>query len=179
MIGRDMQYTMYYTSDLSQGSTMITVSFTSGGVYLLLLDTLFFKVIFKNQGEQDVIMGVQRDTRVAGMQREGLPLRRGRNRDATLAVMQTEEGVPVPGPGKYVKLRLVAYFWGSFLEQVFSSAAVLTVSRIEKCHFQGLLIALRIERWRSTTRAPCFIPLYTGLHTRTHIHICICEQALF
>ena len=48
MIGRDMQYTMYYTSDLSQGSTMITVSFTSGGVYLLLLDTLFFKVIFKN-----------------------------------------------------------------------------------------------------------------------------------
>ena len=41
MIGRDMQYTMYYTSDLSQGSTMITVSFTRGigGVYLLLLDT--------------------------------------------------------------------------------------------------------------------------------------------
>ena len=124
-------------------------------------------------------MGVQRDTRVAGMQREGLPLRRGRNRDATLAVMQTEEGVPGPGPGKYVKSRLVDYFWGRFLEQVFSSAAVLTVSRIEKCHFQGLLIALRIERWRSTTRAPCFIPLYTGLHTRTHIHICICEQALF
>ena len=69
-------------------------------------------------------MRVQRDTRVAGMQREGLPLRRGRNRDATLAVMQTEEGVPGPGPGKYVKSRLVAYFWGRFFKN-YSKCSVL------------------------------------------------------